>query len=129
MRSPLLYVLAAYHLLLGLFMCFAPQQFYEALAGYSPYNDHFIRDLSTYNLALGPLLAVSVTRAHWQVPLLLVTAVQYALHVLNHLWDIGDTDPAYQGPFSTVSLFLLGCLISWLLHRAMSEERGRSTGA
>ena len=117
---PLLLALGAYHLALGAFMVIAPRTFYEEVAPYAPYNDHFIRDISTFYLALGALLVVAAARRAWQVPLLVLTLVQYGLHVLNHVWDVSDTDPGWLGPFNLVVLLLLTGAVWWLLRRAQA---------
>lgn len=115
---PLLLALGAYHLALGAFMVIAPRTFYDEIAAYPPYNDHFIRDISTFYLALGALLVVAAARRAWQVPLLVLALVQYALHVLNHVWDVSDTEPGWIGPFNLVTLGLLTAALWWLLRRA-----------
>ena len=56
-----------------------------------------------------------MARAAWQVPLLAFATIQYALHVLNHLWDVGDTEPAWLGPANLVSLALIGAVLLWML--------------
>jgi hypothetical protein len=117
---PLLLALGLYHLALGAFMVIAPRTFYEEVAAYAPYNDHFIRDISTFYLALGALLVVAAARRAWQVPLLVLALVQYALHVLNHIWDVSDTEPGWLGPFNLVVLALLTGALWWLLRRAQA---------
>jgi hypothetical protein len=115
---PLLLALGIYHLAVGALMVLAPETFYEEVAGYPPYNDHFIRDISTFYLALGAVLIVAAARRAWQVPLLVLALVQYVLHVLNHVWDVSDTDPSWHGPANLVSLLLIAAAIWWLLRRA-----------
>src|SRR5262245_38585403 len=87
---PVLALLGVYHLLLGALMVLAPREFFDQIAAYGVYNDHYIRDVASFYLALGGCLLVAVGRPTWQVPLLTFTLVQYGLHILNHLWDIGD---------------------------------------
>ncbi|HEX3318842.1 MAG TPA: hypothetical protein VHR88_12525, partial [Solirubrobacteraceae bacterium] len=55
-------VLAAYELVLGLWMLVAPRSFFDQIAAFGAYPPHFIRDTSTYQLALGATLAVAVGR-------------------------------------------------------------------
>ncbi len=115
---PLLLLVAAYHLLLGLAMVLIPRTFFDQFAAYGAYNDHYIRDVATFYLALGAVLVVAVARASWRVPLLAFATVQYALHVLNHLWDVADASPGWIGPANVVSLALIGTVLWWLLRRA-----------
>jgi len=120
---PLLLVAGAYHLALGVLMAAAPRTFFDEIAAYPPYNDHFIRDIASFYLALGAVFVVAAARRSWQVPLLVFAVVQYALHVINHVWDVSDTEPAWLGPANLVSLVLATAALWWLLRRA-SPERG-----
>jgi len=112
---PVLVLLGAYHLLIGAVMVLAPRTFFDEIAHYGVYNDHYIRDVATFYLALGGCLLVAVARPTWQVPLLTFALVQYALHVLNHLWDVADGDPSWIGPANVVSLALIALVIGWLV--------------
>lgn len=115
---PLLLVLGAYHGAVGVVMAAAPRTFYDQIAGFPPYNDHFIRDISTFYLAMGLALLVAAARTSWQVPLLFLALAQYVLHVINHVWDVADTEPDWMGPVNLVTLALLTAAIFWLLRRA-----------
>lgn len=112
---PLLALVGAYHLALGAVMVLAPRTFFDDIATYGAYNDHYIRDVASFYLALGAVLLVAVARASWQVPLLAFATVQYVLHVINHLWDVGDTDPGWIGPVNVVSLALIAVVLLWML--------------
>jgi hypothetical protein len=112
---PLLALLGIYHLLLGAAMVVAPRTFFDDVATYGAFNDHYIRDVATFYVALGAVLLVAVAKTSWQTPLLAFATIQYALHVLNHLWDISDTDPGWLGPANALSLALIGVVLFWLL--------------
>jgi hypothetical protein len=118
----LLLILGAYHLALGLLMMFAPGTFFEEFANYGVQNDHYIRDNATINLAFGVGLIIAAGRPTWRVPVLAVVGFQYAFHVINHLFDVGETDPGWQGPFAVVSLTLLAGLIIWLWRQSELEQ-------
>jgi hypothetical protein len=120
---PVLAVLGIYHLVLGAVMVLAPRDFFEQIAAYGPYNDHYIRDIATFYLALGGCLLVAVARPSWQVPLLTLALVQYALHLLNHLWDIADSDPAWIGPANVAALALIAFVIGWLVRSKRPSQR------
>jgi hypothetical protein len=111
-----LFLLAAVQLLLGAFLVIAPGTFVDKLANYgSGADDHFLRDLGTFYLAVGAALLLAVRRPSWRVPVLFLVALQYALHTINHLVDIGDTDPGWLGPFNFFSLLLLTIVTGWVL--------------
>ena len=114
---PIIAFLGVYHLLLGAVMVIAPRTFFDEIAHYGAYNDHYIRDVATFYLALGGCLLVAVGRTSWQVPLLTFALVQYGLHVLNHRWDVADGEPSWIGPANVVTLGLIAALILWLLRR------------
>ena len=112
---PLLGLLGAYHLALGLFMAAAPGSFFEEIGPFGARNDHYIRDAATFYLALGAVLLLAVGRPSWRVPVLAYATIEYGLHVLNHVVDVGDADPGWLGPADLVSLLLIGAFIAWLL--------------
>lgn len=120
---PLLVAAGAYHLLLGLFQAVAPEQFFEKIASYGAYNDHYLRDTATFYLALGIVLMVAAVRRSWQVPVLAFTVVQYLLHVVNHIVDIADSEPGWHGPVNAITLALIGIALFWLLRTAQIEEK------
>ena len=93
-----LMVLGVLQLLTGLALVIAPGAFYEAIANFGSRNDHFLRDYGTYYLATGVALLMATSRPSWRVPVLFVVTIQYGLHALNHLLDIGDSDPGWVGP-------------------------------
>jgi hypothetical protein len=119
-----LFLLAAVQLFLGAFFVIAPGTFVDNLAPYgSGADDHFLRDIGTFYLAMGAALLLAVRRASWRVPVLFLIALQYAIHTINHLIDIADTDPGWLGPFNFVSLLLLTALTAWVLAGAARLAR------
>lgn len=115
---------ATISILVGLAMAFAPGTFFEEVAPYEPRSDHFIRDLSTYSLASGVVFAVAAHVPSWRVPVLAFAALQYLLHAVNHLVDIGDTDPGSLGVVNFV-LIALGALVLAALLSRTRREAGR----
>ena len=127
MRQALV-LLAGVQLILGLFLVIAPGTFEDKLAPYgSGADDHFLRDVGTFYLAMGAALALAVRRVSWRRPVLFLVMLQYAFHTINHLFDIGDTDPGWLGPFNFFSLLLLTMITGWVLAGAarLSERRPR----
>jgi hypothetical protein len=121
---PLLFVTGAYHALLGIVMWTSPGTFYDDVAPYPPRNDHFIGDLATYALATGAALLVAARAPTWRVPVLGLTALQYVLHVFNHVLDVDDSD---KGVSNLVALAIIGIVLVWMLWAA-SRQAGVGGG-
>jgi len=109
-------VLGALQLATGLALVLVPGIFYDAVAAFGARNDHFLRDYGTYYLASGVALLLAAKRPSWRVPVLFLVTAQYALHTLNHLLDIGDSDPAWLGPFDFITLAGLTAVLGYFLH-------------
>jgi hypothetical protein len=123
MRQALV-LLAAVSLLLGVFMAIAPGTFVDKVAPFGGgADDHFLRDLATFQLAVGTGLLLSIRRPAWRIPILFVALFQGVLHTINHLIDIGDTDPGWLGPFDFLSLLLLTVITGWVLAGAARLPR------
>jgi uncharacterized protein DUF4345 len=110
--------LGATQLALGAFQAIAPGTFFDAIADYGERNDHFLRDISTLYLALGVTLVLAASRPSWRVPVLAFATIQYVLHAVNHLIDVGEADPGWLGPFNLVSLLLFALLLAYLLRES-----------
>jgi len=117
MRAALL-VLAAWQALLGIFMAAAPGVFFERLGPFGLRNDHYIRDMASWELALAAVAFVAAARASWRVPVLALAAIHYVLHAVNHLVDVGDAVPRAAGPGTFVSVALGAVVLLWLWRRA-----------
>ena len=113
----LLLVFAVAQLLLGLLMVVAPGTFFEEIGPYPPRNDHYIRDVATFYLALGGVSLVAWKRPSWRVPVLAFAFLQYALHSVNHLFDVGDADPEALGPVNLALLAITAALLAWMLKK------------
>jgi hypothetical protein len=123
-QAPAFVVLGVYHLALGVLMMAAPGTFFRRIGGYGVRNDHYIRDTSTFYLALGAVMLLAVRRPRWRVPLLVFAVLEYAAHLGNHLADVSKSHPAWQGPFAVGSLVVLLALLGWLLWDAWRGEAG-----
>lgn len=114
---------AAIQLALALFMALSPHGFYTAIGPFGAFNSHYIRDVASFYGAIGVGLAVAIVRSSWRVPVLAVTTIQYALHSVNHLLDIGRAHPAWTGYFDFASLAAATLLLAWLWRTALAEAR------
>jgi Na+/H+-dicarboxylate symporter len=99
-----LMVVAVYHLLLGALMIFAPGAFYDSLGKFPPKNEHYIKDVSTFYIAMGVVVFISVRRRSWRVPVLVFITLEYAIHTLNHLVDVGKAGSDFTGWFDFFAL-------------------------
>ena len=98
--------------------------FHDEIGPYGVRNDHYMGDLATWYLALGAAAFVAVRRTGWRVPVLALAFIQYALHSVNHLIDVGEADPGWLGPANLVSLLLVTVLLGWML-RTEAEAPAR----
>jgi hypothetical protein len=123
MRQALLF-LGAVQLLIGAFQAIAPGTFVDDVAPFGAgADDHFLRDLATFQLAVGAALLLAARRPAWRVPVLFLAFLQGVLHTTNHLVDIADTDPGWLGPFDFFSLLLLTVITAWVLAGAARLAR------
>ena len=111
----LLLVFALIQLVLGLLLWLTPGFFFESIGPYGTRNDHYMGDLAGWYLALGAVALVALRRASWRIPVLTLAFVQYALHSVNHLIDVGEADPSWLGPANLASLVLTTLLLAWML--------------
>jgi hypothetical protein len=120
----LLAIFASVQVLTGAGLWLTPGFFHDEIGPYGTRNDHYMGDLATWYLALGAAAFVAVRRVGWRVPVLAISFLQYALHSLNHLLDVGEADPEWLGPANLVSLLLATLLLGWML-RAEAEASAR----
>lgn len=126
---PFLLVSGLYHLALGAAAFGAPRAFYDAIAGFPPYNDHFLRDVGSFYLVIGAASLVAAARRDWQVPVLAIVAGQYAVHTLAHVIDVEDSEPAWVGPATAAGLLAGTLLFGWLWRRAATDRASGGSDA
>ncbi|HEX5852104.1 MAG TPA: hypothetical protein VFY36_03320 [Solirubrobacteraceae bacterium] len=120
-------VFAAMELGLAVFMAVAPHAFYEAIGPFGVFNPHYLRDVASFEGAIGIALLVSLRRRSWRAPVLALTTLQFALHSVNHLVDIGRAHPRWAGFFDFLSLAPATLLLAYLWRAASLETEGSST--
>ena len=114
-------MLAVYDLGLAVFMAVSPHSFFTNVGPFGARNDHYIRDTATFSAAIGVGLLIALRRPSWRVPMLAISAVQFALHSINHLLDIEEAHPAWNGYFDFFSLAAATILLVWLLRLARAD--------
>jgi hypothetical protein len=113
--APLLVVFGVTQLALGLFQAIAPGTFFDVVGPFGTRNEHYVRDLSTFYIALGLAGLVAVRRPVWRVPVLALATIEFVLHALNHLADIGEADPKWNGPVTFAAVAASAALLGWML--------------
>jgi len=117
---------AAYQFAIAALMVFAPHVFFSDIGPFGVQNNHYMRDTATYNAAFGAALVVAYRRVAWRTPVLCCVALQFALHSINHLADIGAAHPHWLGPADFISLSLATAVLVWLAresHRPLEMQR------
>jgi hypothetical protein len=120
---PILIALGVGQLGLGALMAIAPGTFFDTVADFGVRNDHYLRDVATFYLAFGIVLLVAADRPAWRVPTLAFGALQYGLHALNHLLDIGKADPGWVGPFDFITLAAVAAIFLFALRLSAPVRR------
>jgi hypothetical protein len=119
--GPLLVVFGVTQLALGLFLAIAPGTFFDVVGPFGTRNDHYMRDLATFYIALGAAGLVAVRRPAWRVPVLALATIEFVLHAINHLVDIGDADPKWNGPVTFAAVAASAALLGWMLSVAARD--------
>ena len=117
-----LIVLAVSQLALARWMVADPGGFFDQVGGFGAQNDHYIRDVATWNAALGVVAAIAVVRPSWQLPVLVLATVQFTLHAINHIADADTAIGSTDGAFDAISLALGAVLLGGLAYLAARDR-------
>jgi uncharacterized membrane protein len=128
MRQALL-LLGITQLAIGAWLVIDPDSFVDVIAPFGPADSHFLRDLGTFQAGIGIALLVTAGRPTWRAPILFAALAQSALHTINHLFDIGNTDPGWLGPANFVAVLLLTATYAFLMREAALDARPRAARA
>jgi hypothetical protein len=120
---PLLGLFGVTQLAVGLLLALAPGTFFEEIGPFGARNDHYMRDLATFYVALGVAGLVAIRRPAWRVPVLALATLEYVLHAINHLVDVGDTNPEWNGPATLAAVTASAALYGWMLWATARQER------
>jgi hypothetical protein len=112
---------------LAVFMAVAPHAFYTAIGPFGVFNPHYLRDVASFEGAIGLALAVALRRTSWRAPVLALATFQFALHSVNHLVDIAGAHPAWAGYFDFFSLASATLLLAYLWRAASTDTEGSSS--
>jgi hypothetical protein len=117
---------AVYHFTIAALMTFAPHSFFTDIGPFGVQNDHYLRDTATFNAAFGATLLIAYWRVSWRAPVLFCVALQFALHTINHLADIGAAHPHWLGPADFAALALSTLVLVCLAREAHREQEARA---
>jgi hypothetical protein len=120
---------ALLELVLAVFTAVAPHAFYTAIGPFGAFNAHYLRDVASFEGAIGLALAAAVRRPSWRVPVLALTTAQFTLHSVNHLIDIGRAHPRWAGYFDFFTLAAGAVVLAWLWRAASIDEANRARPA
>jgi hypothetical protein len=100
---------------LGAWAFFAPRSFYDTIATFPPYNEHFLHDIGAFQLGIGAALLAALVWRDVLFVALAGGAVGAVFHWVSHLRDrdLGgsDKDPWTLGAFAL--LLLVGVAVRW----------------
>ena len=71
----------------GFWAFFSPRSFYDAIATYPPFNEHFLRDLGALSFGIGVCLVAPLRFRDSLLVALTGTAAASVAHALSHLID------------------------------------------
>ena len=96
---------------LGAWAMVAPRAFFDTVARFEPYNQHFLQDIGAFQIGLGVvlLLAAAAARADALAVALLGVGVGAACHALSHLIgrDLGGNPQTDIPTFTVMAVLLL----------------------
>ncbi len=70
---------------LGIWAMADPRSFFEAVATFDPYNEHFLQDIGAFQIGLGAVLLLAAARMNGLATALLGTGVGAAMHTGSHI--------------------------------------------
>ncbi len=96
---------------LGVWAMVDPRSFFDALARFEPYNQHFLQDIGAFQVGLGVvlLLAGLSVRADGLTVALVGVGTAAALHAVSHIVgrDLGGTPERDIPAFAAMAILLL----------------------
>ena len=104
----------------------APGTFYDEIGRYGVENQHYVGDVGAFVLAFGVAVLVAAQRPAWRVPVLVLGALWYGFHAINHAFDVGDARSDARGIFDTLYIGLGALLFAYL---AWAAARLQAPGA
>jgi hypothetical protein len=118
-----LLVLGVTQVAIALWIVIDPGSFFAHVGGFGVRNDHYLRDVATFEMALGVVALVAVQRPSWRLPVLFFAALQFTLHTINHIADSGKAVASTSGAGDAIELGIGALLLVGLLWLVVREPR------
>ena len=98
----------------GLWAFVAPQSFFDQLATFPPYNQHFIHDIGAFSIGLGAVIALALLGMSALRSALLGVGIGSVFHVAAHVLDYSQKpDPMDIVGLSIVTLLTLAAAFAF----------------
>lgn len=127
MRAALV-VLGAVQVASGALALVAPGTFFDEIGRYGVENQHYVGDVGAFVLAFGIAVLVAAQRPTWRVPVLVLGALWYGFHAINHAFDVGDARSDVRGIFDTLYIGIGALLYAYLAWAAARFQAPGTTG-
>lgn len=98
---------ALFFIVTGVWALVDPQSFYENLAEWPPYNEHFLHDVGAFQIGLGAVLAIALWARDGLFVALAGVSVGAIAHAVSHFIDQGEGGKDTDVGFMTVLAIVL----------------------
>jgi hypothetical protein len=76
-----------FSLVIGLWAMIAPQSFYDSIAIFPPFHQHFLHDVGAFQFGMGLVLLLALRWSDALTVALVASAITSVLHLASHLID------------------------------------------
>ena len=118
MRAVLV-VLGVIQVASGTLALVAPGTFFDEIGRYGVENQHYVGDVGAFVLAFGIAVLVAAQRPSWRVPVLVLGALWFGLHALNHAFDVDEARSDARGIVDTGYIAIGALLFAYLAWAAV----------
>lgn len=101
----------------GLWAFVAPEPFFENVARFEPYNEHFLHDIGAFQIAIGAMLLLAATMRDALYAALGGATIGQIVHIASHVMD------ADQGENQETTIPFLAILGGLLLVATLIRSR------
>ena len=105
----------------------APGTFFDEIGRYGVENQHYVGDVGAFVLAFGIAVLIAAQRPTWRVPVLVLGALWYGIHAINHAFDVGDARSDARGIFDSLYIGIGALLYAYLAWAAARFQASGTT--